>query len=305
MKNKPLVSICIPTYKRPEIVRETINSILTENLDNSLVDICITDNSATDETKDLMNSEFGNIINVHYKKTACPGFMNSIEALKYGDGEFLKLHNDYSKFKRGELQNLVQIIDKYKNKRPTIFFSMGALKKNKKIEAFNSFDDFMYDIHYYSTWSSAFGIWKNDLDRLILDEVDMDRMFPHTSLLFNMTNSVSYIVDDNEYVDNLPLKKKGGYNLPDNFVRLYLNMIKQLLCNKNISEKTYRKIEAGIIRFVAQWYSIVKYNRDIYSFSFDGDKKLIEDICGRDGVTKYLLWKEIYKIKYSLRKLVK
>lgn len=305
MKSKPLVSICIPTYKRPEIVKKTIKSILNSGVTSDILNICITDNSTTDETKSMIEEEFLSYGMVNYKKTVCPGFMNSIEALKYGDGEFLKLHNDYSKFKHGELEKFVNVIKKYQKEKPVMFFSMGALRKKHKIEEFRTFNDFMYDIHYYSTWSSAFGIWKDDFDYLLKQQIDMDKMFPHTSFLFMLTSAKNYIVDDSEYVDNLPLKKKGGYNLPDNFIRLYLNMVKHILVNEEISDKTYAKIESGIIRFVAKWYSEVNYNKDIYSFSFDNDVKIIRDICGYEAVNKYKAWKLCFDFKYRVKKLLK
>ena len=53
----PLLSICIPTYKRPEIVKKTIESIFSQGVENSLFDVCITDNSPTDETKNMIENE--------------------------------------------------------------------------------------------------------------------------------------------------------------------------------------------------------------------------------------------------------
>lgn len=303
MKDYPIISICIPTYKRPEILKRTILSILSENIDTNILDICITDNSKTNETKDMIDNEFANTVNLHYRKTYCEGFMNSIEALKYGDGVFLKLHNDYSMFKKGELKNFVNTVLSHIDDKPVLFFSMGALKKEKKIEYFCNFNDFLYDIHYYSTWSSAFCVWRRDLDIFLSKNIDIDNMFPHTSILYYLTYSSLYVVDDYEYVDNLSLKKKGGYNLPDNFARIYLTMTQKLLDNKIICKNTYDKIENGIIKFIAQWYSIVENHKDTYYFSFDNDERTIKKICGDYGLFKYQVYKLIYRLKEVLKRL--
>ena len=65
--NIPLVSICIPTNNRPDIIRETILSIIEENVGNDLLNICITDNSPTNETKELIEKEFKDVTYIKYK----------------------------------------------------------------------------------------------------------------------------------------------------------------------------------------------------------------------------------------------
>lgn len=303
--NIPLVSICIPTNNRPDIIRETILSIIEENVGNDLLNICITDNSPTNETKELIEKEFKDVTYIKYKKTHCEGFLNSVEALKFGNGRFLKLHNDYSKFKKGQLIKFIDRIKKNKNEKPLIFFSFGALNKNKKVEIFDTFDNFLYNIHYYSTWSSAFGIWKNDFIKLYNENIKIDYMFPHTSFLFNLTYKKKYIVDDTKYIENIPLKKKGGYNLTNNFVRLYLSMVKELLDMKCISFRTYNKIEKGIIKFVAFWWNQVLFNNEVFYFTFDNTEKIIREVCGNKSVRMYIYWKNIYYIKFSIKRLKK
>ena len=68
-------------------------------------------------------------------------------------------------------------------------------------------------------------------------------MFPHTSVLFYLVQRERYVVDDFSYVTNLELKKKGGYNLINNFDNLYLTMVKKLLKESYITKATYKKIE--------------------------------------------------------------
>ena len=58
MVRQPLISICIPTNNRVDIVRETIKSLLAQPADANLYEICISDNSKTDETKGLLKMSF-------------------------------------------------------------------------------------------------------------------------------------------------------------------------------------------------------------------------------------------------------
>lgn len=303
-KIQPLLSICIPTCLRPEILRQTLAAIYNEVIDHSLFEVCITDNSETNETEDLLLSEFSDIDNLHYKHVQVKGFLNSIEALKLGNGKFLKLHNDYSVFKKGTLNRMVSLIKKEDNEKSLIFFSMGMLNNKSDVMAFNDFDSFMFNISYFSTWSSGFAIWKDDFIQLLGDNIDINYMYPHTSFLFNLTNKNKYIVDDFYYVDNVSLKKKGGYNLVDNFVRIYLTMVDELKTNGFISAKTYSKIVNNIMRFCAYWYNNVKIHGDIYTFTFDNYSNIIKDKCGTWSLLKFEVWKRYFDIRSLAKKVL-
>lgn len=305
MNNQPVVSICIPTKKRVDIVRETLKSLLSQDADKTLYEICISDNSETDETKNLIEKEFSDVPNLYYRKSDCQGFLNSIEALKLGNGKLLKLHNDYSKFKPGALREIINVSQKYGDKSGVIFFAMGTIDGPKNISEHEDFDSFLNFISYMSTWSSAFSIWKKDMEKLIEDNIQVDSMFPHTTLLFSLTGKEQYIVDNHEYVESIPLKKKGGYNLIDNFVRIYLTMVHSLLIDKSITQQTYDKFENGIIKFCAYWYALVKTNPNL-TFSFENKEKLISKQCGNWAVYRFSIYFYLYYYpKAILRKLIK
>ncbi len=134
--------------------------------------------------------------------------MNSIEAIKSGNGELLKLHNDYSLFEPGCLQKLIDGAQRYQKEKPVIFYS---LRGKENIKKFNDFDNFISKINYLSTWSTSFSIWKEDLDSLLDKNIECNYMYPHTTLLFGMNNKTGYVVDDYKYFKNVNPKKKGGY----------------------------------------------------------------------------------------------
>lgn len=303
MAKKPLLSICVPTYKREYIIRDLLKSIYSQNVDHELFEVCITDNSETDETKNMMEKEFQNIDNLRYKKVTCKGFLNSVEALKFGQGELLKLHNDYSIFKENALPKMLDVIKKYKDSKAEIFFSINALKNKKQISEFSCYNDFMSNIHYYATWSTSFTIWKDDFDRLMNSGIEVNYMYPHTTLLHHVTDKSLYVVDNYEYMINLQPKKKGGYNIVDNFVRIYLTMVwEELYKPGHIKKSTYKKIEFFIIKFVAFWYYIVKHDKERYTFTFDNYGKIIKDKCGFMYVPLFHIFYFLYCIKNMIKK---
>lgn len=297
MEKQPILSICIPTFKREYIIDKLIEGILVQNCDESLYEICITDNSETDETKELIERKYASIRNLHYKKVKVKGFLNSIEALKFGQGKLLKLHNDYSMFLPGSLQKLIDQAVANDEEEPLIFYT---LRGKKSVERFDNFDAFIKCINYLSTWSTSFAIWKTDLDRLLEQRIECNYMYPHTTLLFKENNKTGYLVDDTVYFESIIPKKKGGYNLIDNFVRIYLTMVNEdLLKPKIISASTYRRIEFHILRFCAANYVNTKTING-YSFTFDDSKGLITNQCGWKGYLVYRLFIPIYILRHYI-----
>lgn len=179
---------------------------------------------------------------------------------------------------------------------------MGNIRTNGIIEKEN-FNDFLNNISYWSTWSSAFAIWKTDFEQLLNTNIQVDHMFPHTTLLFNLTNKKKYIVDDRKYVTNIELKKKGGYNLIDNFVRIYLSMVNDLLQRKCIKINTYNKIEKAIIKFSAEWLNKVRFNSK-YTFTFENRKTLITNQCGNEGWLLFKMYSWYYYFKYLIKSIL-
>ena len=298
MTEQPILSICIPTYKREYLIEKLLSCIYAQNCDNSLFEVCITDNSETDETQNMIKNRFSHFDNLHYKKVECEGYMNSFEALKTGNGQFLKLHNDYTMFNDGGLQKLIDNVSAQVKNKPVIFYT---LRGKKEARSYKTFDGFMYDINYLSTWSSSFSIWKEDFDVLLKKGIDCNYMYPHTSLLFAESWKKNFIVDEYGYFYNEQPKKKGGikgkkgYNLVDNFVRIYLGMVNDnLVKNKLISSKTYSIIEANILRFCAKSY-VIYNNRPGYTYFFDDKKGIITKQCGIKAYMLYCFFELIYR----------
>lgn len=287
MNGNCLLSICIPTYKRPEILRNTLNSIYAQGVDHALFEVCISDDSPTDESEDVVRAEFADVDNLIYHRTAECGYLNLVEALKLGSGRLLKLHNDYASFREGGLQKMIDLINRYSEEEPVLFFGLKSLKNDADIMEFSAYDSFMKDIDYMCTFCSSFSVWKEDFGRVLSKDAGLNFAFPHTSLLFRMTYKKRFVVDNSDYVSNQPLSKKGGYNLPEYFVKEYLTMAEQdLLQTGHISRATYGQLEHSILKFTADWYVTVRHD-DRYTFSFEDCEKIIESRCGLNGVKMF------------------
>lgn len=298
-----ILSICIPTCNRVEILEKTVDSILDaiERNKYTNIEICISDNSKTDETKELVSKKYKDNDYVLYSQNSCEGFMNSIEALKLGKGKLLKLHNDYTRLNDQGLA-VMRSDAMNNNDDSVIFYTLRSQKYHS--ETFDTFDHFLYNISYLSTWSTSFAIWKSDFERLMLENIQPNFMYPHTTLLFALTDKDKYIVNDFAIGENLQPKKKGGYNLLDNFMNIYLAMINDLVEEKRISTKTVSKIKLGILDFCARFEGLTKQHKDIYTFTFDNRNEIIKKNYPTAYVGVYEILYLTYSVLYATKKQI-
>jgi len=269
MTNRPLVSFCIPTNGRVEILGKTLESFFIDNadVDVSSYEICITDNSLTNETEDMLLTFFQGK-NIIYKRNNVTGYLNSIEALKAGTGVFLKLHNNYTFIKKGLLAEFINQIKSHLNTKPCLFFTFGNIKNkgDQDIKPFNDFNTFLARISYWSSSSTSFGIWKDDFDNMY-GQIKTNDMFPHTSFLFCSHNKSEFIIDNQLYFENEPFVKKGGYNITKTFCIDYIEMLYTILKKTIITKKTYKQIKRDLLYdFFLQWYIDIIIFKDIFTF---------------------------------------
>lgn len=265
-----LISICIPTKDRHHLLVDTLQSIFDEPVGKELYEVVISDNSDDDLTLKLADEFRNRGMNVVYYKNPEKGFYNSIKALTLGNGQFLKLHNDYTKFKPGCFQKLIDLVANNVENKPQMIFTDGNLKLRTTIQ-FSDFDSFLEGSSYWNTWSSAFSIWKDDLHSLPSDKADLNDQFPHTSLLFYNRNKSYYLIDDRVLFENSKVAKKGGYNIFYNFCVLYIEMLQALLRQETISENTFKSIKHKLgYQFVPIWFCNSVMSKGDFSFDNAG-----------------------------------
>ncbi|MFZ0596871.1 MAG: glycosyltransferase [Flavobacterium sp.] len=258
------LSICIPTNGRLEILKKTLDSIFI-NCEVSFSDfeVVISDNSTDNLLEELLTSykEFPNII---YSKTNSEGFLNSVNALNMGQGLFLKLHNNYTIFKKGGLKQIIAFIKNETIDKPVTFFTNGVLK-NSDIMNFDNFNSFTSELSYWNTWSTGFAIWKEDLEKY--SQKDLNKMFPHTSLLLRQNDKKSFLINNESIFINQEVSQKGGYNLFKTFGVDYLLMMKELEKKSIISSNTFKKIKSDLFNnFFVEWYFNTKIKNNNYTY---------------------------------------
>ena len=125
MQSQPLVSICIPTYNRSNILHKALESLCGDFtfLSTNHIEIVISDNASTDETR-LVAKYFVDKFpdKVAYHCNDMNTFEKNFEiALSKGKGKLLKLYNDYLIVEVGALAKLLEHVRLYEDEQPVFF----------------------------------------------------------------------------------------------------------------------------------------------------------------------------------------
>lgn len=113
MLGLPQLSICIPTYQNPagvataleELARQAAHSNIT-----SLIEICVSDNSDTEETKKIVERYMNRLPRVHYRRNEHNiGYDRNVDAvLNMANGTFCWLLSDNDRLKPEALTHVFE-----------------------------------------------------------------------------------------------------------------------------------------------------------------------------------------------------
>ncbi len=107
----PVVSICIPTYNRPDLLLKALKSCLAQSYKD--YEIVITDNSSNEDSKNGIESLNNSSIRYHKNEKNIGGLGNLNKALELSQGKYIKYLMDDDLLKPDCLEKMVPILDKY------------------------------------------------------------------------------------------------------------------------------------------------------------------------------------------------
>lgn len=292
---QPIISICIPCYKRIEYIRKTLNSIYfsNNNVDLDEFEVIISDNDPNHDVRSIID-EF-NYPNLYYYPTICEGFMNSYHVLTYGEGKFLKLHNSQVLFKKGTLKLLVDEAKRYEERKSLIFYTNGFLYKNRSVE-YSSFDLFFYDLSYWPSWSNGFSIWKDDFERI--GNIEIDKLFPHTSVFITQHHKDSYVINDLQWFKTQRVKGRSGHNKFEAFTINFPSILNECWKNKWIQERTKNKVLQELMTEFLPILLFNKYIVRIEDFDITGYRRNIKKYFPKGAY--WISWLCVINIPFKL-----
>lgn len=252
-KKIPLLSICIPTFNRAEILKKTLECLTSDPYfqKSDLVEIVISDNCSTDHTSAVVKNyveHFPNKITYHCTShDLIDG--NFEEVLRKGRGIFRKLQNDSFGIQTGLLESLVKVISSLKEKKPVVFFVNEVPKSDEDtLQNFNSLDGFLAAVSYKCTWIGGFGIWAKDLNKLTDFSRALHLKLTQTDVLLRMVAHKKHAVVVQELIQPCFLSgRKGGYNIAEIFGANYLSILKEHVTSGALSQAGFEKEKKRVL----------------------------------------------------------
>lgn len=292
--NTILLSICIPTYNRSEVLDNTLNTLFSNSeFDSKKIEVIVSDNCSNDNTEHIVRKY---PLVKYYRNKQNVKDLNFTIALGHAKGQYIRLFNDTLSFKPGALNRMLEIIHKNLESGKNLFFYQNMfLNKNREKEV-NSAVSYLKEVSFLSTWIANFGTWKVDFEKIVdknrYSELQFIQVDWNYKIVQNKKNTVIYFDD---FFEVFTPNKKGGYNFFNTFINNYLNIIKK----ENFSFIDYEREKFRLCnRFVFKWLNIF-YIKDKSKYEFDSRdtfKIIFRNYWYYPYLYFFLLWFGIKKI---------
>lgn len=238
-----LLSLCIPTYNRAEILNKSLESIVSQNIftDTNKIEVVISDNASSDNTKEIAEKYiakygdkiryFCNIENVEDK--------NFILALERGRGDFLKLCNDTLLWLTNSLQLITDAVENNFTTKPVLFF----INQNKEeIIDCDTLNKFVKNASFMITWIGGFGLWKEDKYILNYMKKQTETKLSQTGALLQLVSKKKKTkIFRQSFCDLMRPSLSGNYNLSEVFIKNYLSFYEPYLISGELDKNVYNK----------------------------------------------------------------
>ncbi|MCV9927426.1 glycosyltransferase family 2 protein [Flavobacterium sp. LS1R49] len=225
MKNK-LLSICIPTYNRAEVLDDTLNKLFSNpDFNGDLIEVLVSDNCSTDNTAEVV-AKYPLV--QYYRNEENVKDINFTIALGYATGHYIRLFNDTLSFKPKALGKMLGILKKHLEDKKNVFFYANIQFLNINCyKEFNGIESYFKEVSYFSTWIANFGAWREDFKNIENKEKYADLQFTQVDWSYQIVkNKRDTIIYFDDLFDVLFPNKKGGYHLIKTFVNNYLVIVK-------------------------------------------------------------------------------
>lgn len=307
--NKPLLSICIPTFNRAEYLERCLEAIVQQEGFEE-IEVVISDNCSSDGTQKMCKAYENKFINVHYfRNDENVNDGNFPLVFQRAKGKLRKLTNDTIIYKPGAIQYMLNAIKENINVKPQIYFLNREDVINSKMK-YTDLEEYIGDLGYLLTWIGSVAIWEEDVDDLNTFIYNTDSHLAQVPyLLEHFEKHHGAIVYPQSIMGGLSPKRKNlTYGLYQVFYVNFLGFIKPYMEQGKISSECYEKVRKGLLMdFFCQWIVNWEKNKDLFRFSESENlRDLVENEYRNDPYFKEYRHKLVrMRLKADIHKIVR
>lgn len=225
--SRTLLSICIPTYNRAEVLAGTLGKLLTDpDFDPQKVEVLVSDNASPDNTAEVV----ARYPVVKYRRNdENLGYARNFGAVfAMAKGDYVRMMNDTASLKPGMLKKMLDTVEAERGSGRNLLMVQNSFVHKNDTVRFVGAKGLVSQLSYFTTWSTNTGMWREDFEQLT-------NLYANEQTLFSQTDWLLTIADNGrettmvsaDFMDIVDQKNKGNYNLFDIFINKYLWLLRQ------------------------------------------------------------------------------
>ena len=278
-KTGPLLTYAFITYNRSQYLRKSLRSVLQQAADDPLVEVLVSDNASTDETRALVEEQQKRYKNLRYhcneKNVGAEG--NIHKAIERSRGEYVIVAGDDDYLLNGALRVILDHIRKY---RGAAIFHLRREDVPRRVYEDAGIVPYIAYVGYHMTWIGGIAFrrelyslidepQKYDATRLpqVYLQMEMLRKNPKFVILYGM-----FLAEGTG--ECIP----SGFNFAEVFVKNYLDILQEIpeIPAYLLSDEKKRLMDELIYDCLER---IVRYQHDL---SLDGIFDIVRDYYGEE-----------------------
>ena len=269
----PLLSICIPTYNRAEILDECLRLLVSNKGFSDEVEVIISDNCSEDNTQEISLKYVNAYPHVRYYRNEenIGGERNFLKVLSYANGLYIKLHNDYSAFTEDGLSNLINKIKSVSNEKPLLFLAVNREIGEERLVNINELLD---NVGINITWIGSYVYDREVFGNLPDVDKRIDSKLMQVDWLVRLMGRESNcLLCHSPYAKNIIEVPRSGVNPFKVFGVNYLDYMNELRIHGMITLDIYLKLKNEAYSFIRDFYYLT--NRNVHKYDLDNIKNYI------------------------------
>lgn len=249
--NKPLLSLCIPTYNRAPFLDTLLGRIAgqTGELVNSEnLELIVSDNCSDDNTPEVVRKHIQNGSPINYIRNESNLGMdgNFVQCFRKAKGKYIWLLGDDDFLKEGALNKILQSL----NRGDYGLVHLDVV--SKRAEAPKEYTDsrqFISDVSYWITFISG-----NIVNSQYVPMIDFEKYMGTFFTLMPLYMTAAFAEKKNLMIYEQMMdcaadpKRNGGYDFFEVFVNNYLNIWKEFVQKGNLSVWRYEREKYLLMR---------------------------------------------------------
>ena len=302
---KPILSICIPTYNRAAYIAKSLTAITSQVRSDDSIEIIVADNYSQDDTESVVRGfvEKNPYIKYVRREENLGAARNFLALMHQASGEYILLLGDDDILS----QNAISVLlNRLKDKHYGVLYieSREEERKAPLFKEYNDQKDFIKAISYFYTFMSSC-IFRKDIVETIDDP---ERYIPSHLLQMpfyiksTLSSDLNAIIREPVFETiGLAATTNGGYNFFDVFVHWYLAIWGEYLPDK----KLLAWLKKDIWLFVWMFTRRLLIDKNVGNFKTENGWQILFEYYGREWYFWWTLFKYPFgTVKRKIKKML-